>query len=93
MGFLSKLTVYAQSWKEESREKLPASDIKAIDKAEVVNSEFGLSACFFLKSGGRSYIPLSRDVEAEVGDVIPLNKAQVITLSREGDDDIFRLTY
>lgn len=93
MGFLSKLTVYAQSWKEESREKLPASDIKAIDKAEVVDSEFGLSACFFLKSGGKSYMPLSKDVKAVAGDSIPLNKAEVITLSRDGDDDILRLKF
>lgn len=93
MGFLSSLRTYAQSWSETARAKFGTDDIAEVNKAEVVTSEYGLSACFFMKGGGRKYMPLSRDVEAEEGDSINLRKAEVITLSREGDADIYRLDY
>lgn len=93
MGFLSSLRTYAQTWAETARAKFDKSDITEVEKAEVVTSEFGLSACFFMKSGGRKYMPLSRDVEANEGDTINLENAEVITLSREGDADIYRLDY
>lgn len=93
MGFLSSLRTYAQSWSETARAKFSKSEIKEVEKATVVESEYGLSACFFMKSGGRKYMPLSRDVEAEIGDTIDIADAEVITLSREGDDDIYRLDY
>lgn len=93
MGFLSSLRTYAQSWSETARAKFDKTEIAEVEKAEVVSSNYGLSACFFMKSGGRKYLPLSRDVEANEGDLINLKSAEVITLSREGDDDIYRLDY
>ena len=93
MGLLDSLTTYAQSWSESAREKLSVAEVKTIDKIEVVTSEYGLSACFFMKTGGRKYMPLSRDVEAEEGDTIKAKDIEIITLSRDGDDDILRVDY
>lgn len=93
MGLLDGLRSFASSWEVTGSEKLSAADIKSVEKAEVVSSKFGLSACFFMKAGGRKYIPLSRDVEAEEGDLIDLRDATVLTLSKDGEDDIMRLEY
>ena len=93
MGLLDGLRVFASSWEVTSTDKLSAADIKSVEKAEVVSSTYGLSACFFMKSGGRKYMPLSRDVEAEEGDEIDLKSAKVLTLSKDGEDDIMRLEY
>lgn len=92
MSILSNLRVYiASKWEVSSSEKLSKEDIKNIDSIEVVDSEFGLSACFHLKSGGQSYMPLSKDSELSVGDEIDPKDAKILTLSREGDKDIYRL--
>lgn len=91
MDFLSKLQVYASKWSVTSEDKLSKEDIKAIDEIEVVESEYGLSACFHLVNGGKSYMPLSRDTDASVGDTLDPKKVKVLTLSREGDDDIYKL--
>lgn len=93
MGLLDGLRIYASSWEVTSTDKLSASDIKSIEKAEVTSGTHGLSACFFLKAGGRRYMPLSRDVEAEEGDIIDLHDVKVLTLSKDGEDDIMRLEY
>lgn len=93
MGLLDGLRVFASSWEVTGTEKLSAADIKSVERAEVVSSKFGLSACFFMKAGGKKYMPLSRDVEAEEGDEIDLKSAKVLTLSKDGEDDILRLDY
>lgn len=93
MGLLDGLRTYASSWEVTSTQKLSAADIENVEKAEVVASTYGLSACFFMKTGSRKYMPLSRDVEAEEGDLIDLRDAKVLTLSKDGEDDIVRLEY
>ena len=91
MGFLSTLRTYAQSWIETDRAKFSKEDLAMVQSAEVVTSDFGLSACLFIKGGGKKYIPLSRDSDLEKGDTIQLENAKIITLSREGESDIYRL--
>lgn len=93
MGVFSTLQTYAQPWEETEREAFTKEEIKEIKSAKVVKSEYGLSACFMLKSGGQRYIPLSREVQAEEGESIDVKNAEIVTLSRMGDDDIYRLEY
>ena len=94
MGFLDSLTTYAGAWKETGREKLSASDIKSIDKIEVVekDNDWGtsVSMCFFMKSGGKKFVPLSRDCDLEEGDGVNPKSVEIITLERDGDDPIYR---
>lgn len=94
MGFLDSLKTYAGAWEETGREKLSASEVKSIDKIEVVekDNEWGtsVSMCFFMKSGGRKYVPLSRDCNLEDGDGVDPKSVEIITLERDGDEPIYR---
>ena len=44
-----------------------------------------------MKSGGQTYIPLSNQSSLTVGDDVDLNKAKLLTLHRDGSDDITRI--
>lgn len=93
MSFLSNLRLYAGSWGVTSREKISAEDKAAIASAEVVESQYGPSVCFHLKSGGTKFLPVSRDTDCKVGQSVNLDNAEILTLSREGDDDIYRIEF
>ena len=66
-------------------------EIAAVKKAEVVSSEYGNSVCFYMQSGGQTYIPLSNQSNLGVGDTVDLSKAKILTLHRDGNDDITRI--
>jgi hypothetical protein len=91
MNIFSALRVYAGKWQEKSVESFKAEEIALVDKAEVVESQYGLSVCFFMKAGGQSYIPLDQNSSAAIGDTIDLTKAQVVTLCKQGENDIYRV--
>ena len=91
MNIFSALRVYAGKWSEKKVESFKAEEIALVDKAEIVESQYGLSVCFFMKAGGQSYIPLDQNSSAAIGDTIDLTKAQVITLCKQGENDIFRV--
>ena len=65
-----------------------------IDKIEVVerDNDWGtsVSMCFFMKSGGKKFVPLSRDCDLEAGDGVNPKSVEIITLERDGDDPIYR---
>lgn len=94
MGFLDSLPTYAGSYQEIDSEKLSASEIKTIDHIEVVEKEqdwgTSVSFCFYMKSGGRKYVPMSRDCDKEVGEQIDPKKVIIKTLQRDGEDPIYR---
>lgn len=85
------LTRYAENWQVVNSRSFNAEEIAAVRKAEVVPSQYGNSVVFFMKSGGQTYIPLSRDSEKVVGDTIDLHEAKLLTLHRDGDDNIMRV--
>jgi hypothetical protein len=91
MNIFSALRVYAGKWSEKKVEAFKAEEIALVDRAEVVESQYGLSVCFFMKAGGQSYIPLDQNSSAAIGDTIDLTKAQVVTLCKQGENDIFRV--
>lgn len=94
MGFLDSLRTYAGAWEVTNTEKLSAAEIKTVDKIEVVSrdNEWGtsVSMCFFMKGGGRKYVPLSRDSQLAEGDIVDPKSVEILTLERDGDDPIYR---
>ena len=84
MNIFETLRTYAGKWNLKSTRRFEDKEINAVSKAEVVSSAYGNSVCFFMKSGGNKYIALSNDATVSVGDLIDLNKAQLLTLEREG---------
>lgn len=91
MNIFSSLQVYAGKWNLKSARKFDVEEINAVSSAEVVASQYGNSVCFFLKSGGQTYIPLSNDSTLSVGDPVDLTKAELLTLSKDGESDINRV--
>lgn len=86
-----KLAVYGGSWNVVNSRNFEADEIAAVKKAQIVASEYGNSVCFFMKSGGQTYIPLSTQSSLGVGDIVDLSSAKILTLHRDGSDDITRI--
>lgn len=85
------LQSYAGKFEEIGRRNFTAEEINAVTRAEVKSSDYGLSCCFFMKSGVRKYIPMSTNSSYQLGDTVDLTKAQVVTLHRDGDGNILRV--
>jgi len=91
MNIFSSLRTYAGNWNVTGSRAFEAEEINAVKSAEVVASQYGSSVCFFMKAGGQTYIPLSNQSSLGVGDSVDLTKARLITLHRDGSDDIVRV--
>ena len=92
MGILNALRLYRGKWQVKSIDKFDANDAADVKSAVVVPSEFGQSVCMTLKSGGTKYLPLSNTSRAVAnGEEIDVAQTNVVTLGREGDEDIHRI--
>ena len=90
-NIFGNLTVYAGKWNLKSEVSLDAEDKAMFSSAKVVSSEYGKSVCFFLKSGGQQYIPMSNQgVQLNVGDNVNLDKVNIQVLEKQGEQDILR---
>lgn len=91
MNIFASLQRYATSYDVKESRILNAEELADAVSAKVVASQYGLSCCFFMHDGCQKYIPLSRDSVAQVGDVVDLKKVKILTLGREGSDNIIRV--
>lgn len=91
MNIFSAIHVYPGAWQETNSRSFSEEEIKSITSAKVVDSNYGSSVCFTMKSGGKAYIPLSNRCSKAVGEEVDIKSAKLITLSREGDGDIYRV--
>ena len=78
-------------WEVKECRPFSPDEIAAVKRAEVVASQYGSSVCFFMNSGGQTYIPLLSPSSLIVGDFVDLKTAKLVTLWREGKDDIYRV--
>ena len=85
------LTNYAGNWSVTNRRDFNDEEKAAVKSATVVSSQYGSSVCFMMRSGGQTYIPVSRDSNLAVGDTVDLDKVELLTLHRDGDEDIIRI--
>ena len=91
MNVFAGLNVYGGKWNVTSERSFNAEEIAEVKKAEVVASEYGNSVCFFMEGGGQTYIPLSNQSSLTVGDEVDLATAKILTLHRDGSEDITRI--
>lgn len=91
MGLFNSVKIYAGKWNVKSSDRLGEDDLNMIKSAVTCSSDYGISVCFFLKKGGQFYIPLSNECNIGIGEVVPLNKVEVLTLSKDGEADIQRI--
>ena len=91
MNIFAGLQVYAGKWNVVDTRSFNDEEKAMISRAEVVASEYGNSVCFFMKTGGQTYIPLSNQSTLGIGDEVDLNAAKLLTLHRDGSADITRI--
>ena len=91
MNIFNSLRVYAGKWSEKDARAFAPEEIAAVQQAKVVESQYGLSVCFFMKEGGQTYIPLDQNSNLAIDALVDLTKAQLVTLQRPGEKDIFRV--
>ena len=92
MGYLNFLSrAYAGKWGVKSTTPISQEDVKDIRKVFIVNSDYGLSACFMSKSGSQRYIPVSNESSLSEGDEVKPESIVFLTLSKDGEEDIYRL--
>lgn len=90
---VSKIAVYRGKWEPKDREAFNESELGGLEIAsnKVVASDFGKSLCLALANGGYMYIPMSTEgIQVSVNDSLDLNKVEIVTLGRAGDEDIYR---
>ena len=91
MNIFSALRVYAGKWSEKAVRAFTRDEVSAVEKATVVDSQYGQSVCFMMVGGGMSYIPLDQNSSKATGEEIDLTKAELVTLSKQGEADIYRV--
>ena len=91
MNLFSNLKVYGGKWSEKSSRKFSQEELALVDKAQVVESEYGSSRCFFMKNGTTMYVPMSQDAKSGVGDMVDLSSAGIVTLEKQSEKDIQRI--
>ena len=91
MNLFSNLRVYGGKWTQKSSRKFSVEEKEMVTKAQVVESQYGNSCCFFMKNGTTMFVPMSNDAKSEVGDFINLDEAEILTLEKSGEADIQRI--
>lgn len=91
MNLFSSLKVYGGKWAQKSSRKFSAEEKAVVSKAQVVESQYGNSCCFFMTNGTTMFVPMSTDSKSGVGDFINLDEAEIITLEKSGEKDIERI--
>ena len=91
MNIFAGLQTYAAKFQVKDSRVFNAEELADVVSAKVVASRYGMSVCFFMKDGCQKYIPVSRDSVVNVGDVVDIKKAKLLTLNRDGSDDIVRV--
>jgi hypothetical protein len=90
-NIFSSLRTYAGKWEVKSSRSFTAEEIAAVKSNVIVSSQYGNSLCFFMKNGGMTYIPMSTNASAGIGESVDLTKVRLLTLGKEGESDIYRI--
>lgn len=92
MNIFSALRVYAGKWNVKESRDFTSDEIAAVEKATVVDSQYGQSVCFMMIGGGMTFIPLDQNSSKATGDTVDLSSAKLVTLSKQGEADIYRVS-
>lgn len=89
MSLFKKL--YGGSFAVKSTESF-AAKAPEVKSAMVVEGTYGLQVCCLMVDGKTTgYLPLSKNSQLSAGDEFPIATAKVLTLSKDGEDDIIRV--
>ena len=91
MNIFSSLRLYAGKWTVKASRVFNQEELDAISSATVVPSQYGNSVCFMMVAGGKTFLPLDQSSALGVGETVDLSKAELLTLAKEGEADIYRV--
>lgn len=91
MNIFNNLRVYAGKWQVKESRNLSPEEKASVLQAVVVPSQYGNSVQFTMQGGGLTFIPLSQNSSLCVGELVDLEKAQLVTLCKSGEADIYRI--
>ena len=92
MGMLDFLSrAYAGKWSKTKEVSLSKEELSEVKKVFIVNSDYGLSACFLFKSGSQRYVPVSNESSLSEGDEVNLESIKILTLEKDDEQPIYRL--
>ena len=91
MNIFRKVKMYATKWQQTGSRPFTQEEIDVVERTEVVASQYGNSVCFFMKEGGMTFIPLSKESTLGIGESVDMSTAKLLTLSKQGEDDILRV--
>lgn len=86
------MRVYAEKWSVKESRNFTNEEIALISQAVVIPSDYGNSVQFTMVTGGLTFIPLDRNSNCAIGEVIDLTKAKLTILGKNGEADIYRVT-
>ena len=91
MNIFSSLRLYGGKWTVKASRVFNQEELDAVSSATVVPTQYGNSVCFMMMSGAKAFIALDQSSTLGVGETVDLSKAELLTLSKEGEADIYRV--
>ena len=82
--------VYGEGWTVKNTEPMPAKVAEQIREVRVVQGDYGLQLCMFLKRGGQIYKKPAMDANFAEGQILKPEELTVVTLGKSGEEDIVR---
>ena len=83
---------YYRGWKVTNKRPFTDEEIKQVKAALVVQTKAGYSVKFiFNDAWSKKYIPVDEKSNVSICEIIDLEKAVLLTLSKPGHDDIYRV--
>lgn len=90
-NIFSSIREYAGKWAVKGSRKFSEEEKNQVVSNEIVESQYGNSVCFHMKSGGKTFIPLSTESSLGIGDSVDMDSARLVTLGKSGEADIVRV--
>lgn len=79
------LQEYGSNWEILEVRNFNAQELTSIEKVEVRASTYGKSMCFFMKNGKKTFIPVDRESNLNIGDEVAADKVQLRKLVNVSD--------
>lgn len=92
MNIFNNLRVYAGKWSVKETRAFSEEEKSSIAQAVVVPSQYGASVQFTMQGGDLTFIPLDQNSQLAEGELVDLSKAQLVTLCKDGEADIYRVS-
>lgn len=86
MHIFSSLRLLVPHWVAKSSRYLTYEEVQSVLYAEIVPADYWPSVKFHLNTGKSSYIPLSSESTANIGDIVDPSEIRVLTLVDEWGD-------